>query len=109
MFIFAKERGGGTPPVPLEPSKKLQFCSFLLFIGVSSSGYATLCDCFVSVLFACSFIICKNQPFFVYLKNVYNFVVGRMRGDSKRDSTSVATTKKTPSKTTRLPGWFWYF
>ena len=32
MFTFAKEGGGGTPPVPLEPSKKLQFCSFLLFI-----------------------------------------------------------------------------
>ena len=32
MSTFAKEGGGGTPPVPLEPSKKPQTCGFLLFI-----------------------------------------------------------------------------
>jgi hypothetical protein len=32
MSTFAKEGGGGTLPVPLEPSKKPQTCGFLLFI-----------------------------------------------------------------------------
>ena len=43
-------------------------------------------------------IIQKNLAFIAYKKIVYNFADGGMRGDSKRDSTSVTKTKKTPSE-----------
>ena len=43
MCSFAKEGGGGTPPVPLEPSKKSQICDFLLYCGFihSISSFST--------------------------------------------------------------------
>lgn len=50
------------------------------------------------------YLIVKHTPVFSLFSNI--FASGRMRGDSKRDSTSVAITKNTPSKTIRLPGWF---
>ena len=44
MSTFAKEGGGGTPPVPLEPSKKPQTCGFLLFIRPKDKHNDTLVD-----------------------------------------------------------------
>ena len=43
MYLCKQRGGGGTPPVPLEPSKKLQIAAFCFYRGFihSISSFST--------------------------------------------------------------------
>lgn len=80
MLTFAKEGGGGTPPVPLEPSKKLHFAAFCFLLGFLPFYFLILHDAYnalnyINILLRVAVFLESNPAlFYSFLREKFFFV-----------------------------------